>query len=42
MKKKVLILLARVAMSAAKRAEKKASEFGLYQPQRPNRIKKSI
>lgn len=35
MKKKVLEMLAKMALHAAKRADGRASEFGLYQPKKP-------
>lgn len=35
MKKKMLELLAKVALNAAKRADGTASEFGLFQPKKP-------
>lgn len=35
MKKRVLECLAKAALNAAKRADGKASEFGLHQPKKP-------
>ena len=40
MKKKMLEMLATVALNAAKRADGRASEFGLFQPKRPEKIRK--
>lgn len=35
MKKEILKLLAKVAGNAARRADGRASEFGMHQPKRP-------
>lgn len=35
MKKEILKFLAKVANNAAKRAEGRASEFGMHQPKKP-------
>lgn len=35
MKRKMLELLAKAALNAAKRADGTASEFGLFQPKKP-------
>ena len=40
MKREVLQVLAKVANSAAKRADGRASEFGMHQPKRPKKNKK--
>lgn len=40
MKREVLQALAKVANSAAKRADGRASEFGMHQPKRPKKNKK--
>ena len=37
MKKEILELLAKVAEKAAKRADGRASEFGMHQPKRPDK-----
>lgn len=37
MKKEVLRLLAKVAGNAAKRADGRASEFGMHQPKKPEK-----
>jgi cyclic lactone autoinducer peptide len=37
MKKEILELLAKVAEKAAKRADGRASEFGMHQPKRPEK-----
>lgn len=39
-KKKVLELVAKTALNAAKRADGTASEFGLFQPKKPVRKQK--
>lgn len=41
MKKEVLRLLAKVAGNAAKRADGRASEFGMHQPKKPSKNSKS-
>lgn len=40
MKKKMLELLARTALTAVKRADGTASEFGLFQPKKPAKKQK--
>ena len=40
MKRELLQLLAKVANRAAKRADGRASEFGMHQPKRPKKNKK--
>ena len=40
MKIEVIQVLEKVANSAAKRADGRASEFGMHQPKRPKKIKK--
>lgn len=40
MKKKMLELLAKSALTAAKRADGTASEFGLFQPKKPAKKQK--
>lgn len=37
MEKKMLELLAKVAENAAKRADGRASEFGMHQPKKPEK-----
>ena len=37
MKKEMLELLAKVAGNAAKRADGRASEFGMHQPKKPDK-----
>ena len=42
MKRKALELLARTAFRAGERADKRASEFGLFQPKKPEKTRSNL